>query len=206
MDELANTQNGFCSCVPVHVHKNRYKRGCNMQQLNKGFKEWLSLVSVPVHQGRFPFVWKNRWEFSAKWNSTKFFHKKSGTGRACSIWQGLLFCVRAWEQATCNNKHGWQQMEHRFSDHFGKNEKRGIPLKVFLFSEKFPVEMPVPFDFPPERPVFPNKWKAPQDTNPKRVIYSIIEMDEETGGLSFCRRDVLLNVNVNFPRLQSWSE
>ena len=55
---------------------------------------------------------------------------------------------------------GWQQMEHRFSDHFGKNEKRGIPLKVFLFSEKFPVERPVPFDFPPERPVFPHKWKA----------------------------------------------
>ena len=63
-------------------------------------------LHVERYQERFPFVWKNRWEFSAKWNGTKFFHKKSGTGRACSIWQGLLFCVRAWEQATCNNKHG----------------------------------------------------------------------------------------------------
>ena len=31
-----------------------------------------------------------------------------------------------------------------------KKEKRGIPLKVFLFSEKFPVEKAVSFDFKPE--------------------------------------------------------
>ena len=32
-----------------------------------------------------------------------------------------------------------------FSDYSGKTEKRGIPLKVFLFSRKFSVEKSVPF-------------------------------------------------------------
>ena len=48
-----------------------------------------------------------------------------------------------------------------FSDNFGKNEKRGIPLKVILFFfEKFPVEKSVPFDLPPEQPGFPYKRKT----------------------------------------------
>ena len=47
-------------------------------------------------------------------------------------------------------------------------EKPVVPMgkveylwRYSFFSEKLPVERPVPFDFPPERPVFPNKWKAP---------------------------------------------
>ena len=53
------------------------------------------------------------------------------------------------------------QMEQKFSGHSGRNGKRGIPLKVFLFSEKLPVERPVPFDFPPEQAVFPQMESAP---------------------------------------------
>jgi len=45
------------------------------------------------------------------------------------------------------------QMEQQYSNNSGKTEKRGTPLKVFLFSEKFPVKRTVPFDFPLEQPV-----------------------------------------------------
>ena len=46
---------------------------------------------------------------------------------------------------------------------YGKHEKRGIPQKVLFlfFRKKIPVEKSVPFDFPPELPGFPYKWKAP---------------------------------------------
>ena len=52
------------------------------------------------------------------------------------------------------------QVVQRYSDHFGKNEKRGIPLKVFFFFEKFPLRRTVPFVVPPEQSVFPFKRKA----------------------------------------------
>ena len=93
-----------------------------------------------------------------KWNGTSVFHL---TGVTLLCERRHVFGQKSAYSSREHGTSGWQQMEHRFSDHFGKNEKRGIPLKVFLFSEKFPVERPVPFDFPPERPVFPNKWKAP---------------------------------------------
>ena len=53
-----------------------------------------------------------------------------------------------------------KQMVQWFSGNSGENEKRGIPLKVFPFFEKFPVERPVPLGFPPGKPIFPFNWKA----------------------------------------------
>ena len=41
---------------------------------------------------------------------------------------------------------------------FGKNGKKVIPRKVFLFSGKFPLGWAVPFEFTPKFPSFPYKW------------------------------------------------
>ena len=42
----------------------------------------------------------------------------------------------------------------------GKNGKRGLRLKLFLFFQKIPSGRTLPFVVPPERPVFLYKWKA----------------------------------------------
>ena len=66
------------------------------------------------------------------------------------------------------------QMKRKLTGHSGRNGKRGIPLKVFLFSEKFPVERPVPFDSPPKLPVFPHRWKALSMFSNFLTIYSFL--------------------------------
>lgn len=65
-----------------------------------------------------------------------------------------------------------------FSDHSGENEKRGIPQKVFLFFEKFPVERYVPFGLSPEQPVFPYKRKAPQVCILDHLCYRVTVREE----------------------------
>ena len=47
--------------------------------------------------------------------------------------------------------------------YIGKSEKKGIPPKVLaFFSKTFHSDEPVPFEFSPELPKIPVKWKAPQ--------------------------------------------
>ena len=53
-----------------------------------------------------------------------------------------------------------RQMVQQYSSHNSKNGKRGIRLKLFLFSEKFLLGRTVPFVVPPEQPFFSYKWKA----------------------------------------------
>ena len=83
---------------------------------------------------------------------------------------------------------------YRFSGNSGENdnEKRGIPLKVFVpFRKKIPVERAVSFDSPPKQPGFLYKWKAPPDKKNfnaflcKPVVFEFIRVTEcERGQLS----------------------
>ena len=62
-------------------------------------------------------------------------------------------------------KHGssvMMQMVQQNSGHFGKNEKRGINFKVFLFFREISTEKDctIKIVVPPEQPVFPCKRKA----------------------------------------------
>ena len=68
-----------------------------------------------------------------KWNGTSVFHL---TGVTLKHERRHVFGQKSAYSSREHGTSGWQQMEHQFSDHFGKNEKRGIPLKVFLFFRK----------------------------------------------------------------------
>ena len=94
---------------------------------------------VPLNGECFPFAWQNWREFSVKWNSTIFPETKP-----------THFITQ----------YGTSVMTEGCSDIPIKTEKRGIPLKVILFSEKFQVKKIVPFDFRPEQEGFPHKRKA----------------------------------------------
>ena len=58
-----------------------------------------------LHLGRFPFDWKNRWKFPAKWNSTIFPPEKMERGQLYHLTKFTFFPWRAWVLTAYNNKH-----------------------------------------------------------------------------------------------------
>ena len=99
------------------------------------------------NQEHFPFVRENRWEFSAKWNSTFFPQANRVFTQPPSLnWSRNMALVR---------RRKWN------------SNIPIIPVKrrkeVYLWRYSFfIVKKTVPFDFPPEQPVFPHKKKALQ--------------------------------------------
>ena len=73
----------------------------------------------------------------------------------------MFVCFVGKNRAKERGTSGARQIGRGFSDHFGKIEKIGIPLKVFLFFQKLSSGKSFPFDFLPEQLVSSCKWKTP---------------------------------------------
>ena len=82
--------------------------------------------------------------------------------------------VKAWVLQYYLQQQTWLAKTMYFIMEHDKNVKRGIPLKIFLFSENISSgKWAIPFDCPPEQQGFPYKWKAAHFAGPRAGVNTV---------------------------------
>ena len=112
------------------------------------FLNYLAITNIfAINQGRLPFERKIRLEWNAR-NGTVFSRcGVSPSPRLSRLEENNKIEWRE-KRPKCTGSSGSLQMVQDFSSHFGWNGKRGIPLRISIFSRNFPMEWAVPFEFP----------------------------------------------------------